>query len=356
MAKVGDTVRFLNSTGGGRIVKIENGIAHVEDQDGFEVPALLRECVVVMEASAAKTTATSAVTTSTSTSSAKVKECVKEPEPELPKIETEHGDKINVVMAFEASNIKSLSNSEFDAVLVNDSNYFLNFTFATRAEDEKQWTLHRAGTIEPNIVLTMATFKASDLNKIDRALIQFIAYKDDKSFELKAPVSVETKIDNTKFFKLHCYKSNPYFDEPVIAIDIVKDDHTATTYDIDAKALQNAMREKNIAEKAPRKISKSSRISKNDIIEVDLHINELLDNTNGLSPADILNCQVDEFRKVMDANLHRHGQKIVFIHGKGEGVLRNALLKELTHRYKGHDVSDASFREYGFGATQVVIH
>ena len=56
MAKVGDIVRFLNSTGGGRIVKIENGIAHVEDQDGFEVPALLRECVVVADASTATVT------------------------------------------------------------------------------------------------------------------------------------------------------------------------------------------------------------------------------------------------------------------------------------------------------------
>ena len=347
MAKVGDIVRFLNSTGGGRIVKIENGIAHVEDQDGFEVPALLRECVVVADASTA--------TVTTTASKSQPKEQVKTPEPELPKIETDHGEKINVVMAFEASNLKSLSNSEFDAVLVNDSNYFLNFSFATRTEEDKQWKLRRAGIIEPNIVLSMCTIKSSELNGIDRALLQFIAYKDDKAYEMKSPVSVETKIDNTKFFKFHCYKNNPYFDEPVIAIDIVKDDCTSTPFEIDAKEIKEAMREKNQSSNPPRKISKSSRIAKNDIIEVDLHINELLDNTKVMSTADILNYQIDEFRKVMDANLHRHGQRIVFIHGKGEGVLRNALLKELNHRYKGHDVSDASFREYGFGATQVVI-
>ena len=81
----------------------------------------------------------------------------------------------------------------------------------------------------------------------------------------------------------------------------------------------------------------------------------LVDNTHGLSAADMLNLQVDEFRRVMDANLRNKGRRIVFIHGKGEGVLRNALLKELRHRYKGHNVQDASFREYGFGATQVTI-
>lgn len=91
------------------------------------------------------------------------------------------------------------------------------------------------------------------------------------------------------------------------------------------------------------------------MIEVDLHINELIDSTAGLSSSDMLNLQIDEFRKVMDANLKHKGQKIVFIHGKGEGVLRQALMKELNHRYKGHQVQDASFREYGFGATQVTI-
>ena len=69
----------------------------------------------------------------------------------------------------------------------------------------------------------------------------------------------------------------------------------------------------------------------------------------------MLNLQVDRFRQIMDENIKNHGQKIIFIHGKGEGVLRNALLKELNYRYKGHDVQDASFREYGFGATQVKI-
>jgi hypothetical protein len=30
-------------------------------------------------------------------------------------------------------------------------------------------------------------------------------------------------------------------------------------------------------------------------------------------------------------------------------------MKELNYRYKGHDVQDASFREYGYGATQITI-
>ncbi len=47
--KIGDTVRFLNATGGGKVTKIEqkNNLVYVEDADGFEIPVLAQECVVV---------------------------------------------------------------------------------------------------------------------------------------------------------------------------------------------------------------------------------------------------------------------------------------------------------------------
>ena len=56
-----------------------------------------------------------------------------------------------------------------------------------------------------------------------------------------------------------------------------------------------------------------------------------------------------------EENKHKKGQKIVFIHGKGEGVLRAAIIHELNYRYKQYPHQDASFREYGYGATQITI-
>ena len=92
-----------------------------------------------------------------------------------------------------------------------------------------------------------------------------------------------------------------------------------------------------------------------EIVEVDLHINELLDTTAGLSNAAMLQCQLDKFHEVLEENKKRKGQKIVFIHGKGEGVLRKEIEKLLKTRYKAYYFQDASFREYGFGATMVTI-
>ena len=93
--------------------------------------------------------------------------------------------------------------------------------------------------------------------------------------------------------------------------------------------LKKGSKAKNAVDRPARKpVRKKSSDKRAEIIEVDLHISELVDTTAGLSAADILNLQIDEFRKVMDANLKHKGQKIVFIHGKGEGVLAR-LMKEL---------------------------
>ena len=88
---------------------------------------------------------------------------------------------------------------------------------------------------------------------------------------------------------------------------------------------------------------------------VDLHADALLDNTAGMTPSDILNHQLDVFRRTLKNYEKKRGTRIIFIHGKGEGVLRKALLNELQYRYKSYTWQDASFQEYGYGATQVTI-
>ena len=95
---------------------------------------------------------------------------------------------------------------------------------------------------------------------------------------------------------------------------------------------------------------------KSDNIVVDLHAHAILETQAGMSAADILNYQLDIFRRTLEEHKKEKGAKIVFIHGKGEGVLRRALINELKYKYKKYTYQDASFQEYGYGATQVTIH
>ncbi len=355
MAKIGDIVRFLNSVGGGRVTKIKDNIAYVEDEDGFETPVLLRECVVVGQASEKPAPTAEHTAVPVNQPAAVTKEVVAAAVPvvdEMPIEETPEGEKLNVVLGYEAHDLKQLSATSFDTYLVNDSNYFLYFSYLTRSDDSNEWTTRYAGIVEPNIQVFIGEVGREDLPGMERVAIQYIAFKRDKGFGLKRPASVELRVDTTKFAKLHCFKENMYFDVPVIAFEIVN-----KVKPIDGERIETALRSKKDVP-APRKRvvkRRSKQDRRGDVIVVDLHIAELVDSTRGLSNADMLNLQVDEFSRVMDENRKNKGQKIVFIHGKGEGVLRNAIMKELNHRYKGNDVQDASFREYGYGATQVTI-
>ena len=383
MAKVGDTVRYLNSVGGGKIVKIEGKMAFV-DEDGFETPMLLKELVVVMPAGheAQKSNGNSA----NLMFDQKAFDAGRQPEPsteivaaeqsqekELPIEETTYGEKLNVVLAFEPKNIKQLSSTSFAAVLVNDSNYFLYFTFLVRSDDDHGWKVKYSGTIEPNMLADLANFSHEELPALERIAFQCIAFKKDKTFSLKAPVSISQKIDLTKFYKMHCFRPGVYFETPVLEFPLIKDDVPTKALQVNTEALAEAMmskpKDKDIAkqlsakfnvDKGRRKDSKTNNASNPNkllpIVEVDLHIGELVDTTAGMNNADMLNLQLYTVRKTMTQHLRRKGQKIVFIHGKGEGVLRKAVIELLKKDYPKAELQDASFREYGFGATLVTIH
>lgn len=362
--KVGDIVRFLNAVGGGKVVRIEGNLAYVEEPDGFETPVLMRECVVVdadggmmpkkrfgsNEPSKYEAPAVSTVQPKPKNAPEKV-----EQDEEI--VETEEGETLNVVLGYEPEEIKHLNTTAFDSYLVNDSNYYLYIIYAVR-ESSGKWECRYNGIIEPNMQVHLEELTHEDLASLERISVQYVAFKQGKPFRLKSPAAVECRVDATKFYKMHCFHENMYFDKPVIAFDIVKNDVPQRTMVIDSSMLEQSLKEKKAADKQlKRPVTKHAAApKKGEIIEVDLHISELLDSTTGLSNSDMLEVQLEEFRKTMDAHIRHKGQKIVFIHGKGEGVLRKALLDELRRKYKQCEAQDASFREYGFGATLVIIH
>lgn len=135
--KVGDRVRYLNAVGGGTVTRIDGDIVYVDD-DGFETPVLKRECVVVGDGLNAATVAPTPAAPSKQSPAPTAA-----PAPtKLPIVEVAGGDSLNVVLAFEASDLKALSRSTFDAYLVNDSNYWLYVVLMSRSADGRQWT-HR---------------------------------------------------------------------------------------------------------------------------------------------------------------------------------------------------------------------
>ena len=349
--KIGDKVRFLSEVGGGIVTGFQGkDFVLVEDADGFDIPMPIRECVVIE-------TDDYNMRRKPGSSAPKPEEPVKPVKPEMPVIqrqpEVRGGDTLNVFLAYVPEDAKAMMTTPFEAYLVNDSNYYLYYTYLSA--EGKAWNNRSHGLVEPNTKLLLEEFTKDVLNEMERVAVQLIAFKDGKPAAIKPAVSVELRIDTVKFYKLHTFQPTDFFDTPALVYDVVRNDAPARQVYVSAEYLQDALMQKKATDGPSRPRTIVKRGGKNEIIEIDLHIGELLDDTRGMSNSEILNYQLDKFREVMEQYRNKREQRIVFIHGKGDGVLRKALLDELKRKYPTCKTQDASFQEYGFGATMVTV-
>jgi dsDNA-specific endonuclease/ATPase MutS2 len=99
---------------------------------------------------------------------------------------------------------------------------------------------------------------------------------------------------------------------------------------------------------------KYSKPHATDEMEVDLHTDALSENAYRMSNAQKLSMQLDHFQEALERAMKSHIKKIVFIHGVGNGVLRQSI-RDILKRYDGVEFSDGAYKKYGAGATEVRI-
>ncbi len=347
--QIGDTIRFLNTVGGGTVKGFQDkNIVIVEDEHGFDFPVLVTECIVVRDAESEKLENTEVKEEIVNTTNAPLIVKIEDEEPE----ETLSGEKITACLIYLPTDIKTLSTTNFECFFVNDSNYYLFLNYMSRKNNS--WTSRYNGLIEPNTKLFLEEFNKADLNDLEQICVQYVAFKHNKPYRLKSPVSVELRIDTVKFYKLHSFKENDYFEDDAQVYYITQKDVPEREMLISNEDIQRALREKEAPARRPR-IQKIAKKKQDDILEIDLHINELLDTTAGMSNKEMLDYQMSKFHEVMEENKNKKRKKIVFIHGKGDGILKQEIYKSIKRNYKKVDCQDASFQEYGYGATMVVI-
>ena len=113
--------------------------------------------------------------------------------------------------------------------------------------------------------------------------------------------------------------------------------------------INHIKREKNDNPK-PKKASKSPK--KKTYIEFDLHIDKLHPNWKTLDKSNYLNYQISAAQGKLDFAIKKRIPHFVFIHGVGEGVLKQEL-HTILGRYDFLVFEDAPYYKYGLGATLV---
>jgi hypothetical protein len=335
--KVGDKVKFLSDTGGGIVVQIlRDRQALVRIEDDFEIPVMISD-LVVTESAGSKTIEMKPVSQ------------IKENKPEKPIVSTKAALKdieySGPVLAILPVGDKLDSDTVFECHMINDGDNFFAYTFAVEKFEGLQ--LVQKGDLEPGMKVKVARYEYSELVKISAFYIDMIFY-DEGAYKPIKPIQFVFNTKSINLSKSILYKQNDYFYEDALIVQI--NDNTTNLYNINDKSLNKAAKEKNDIS-----VKKEVKPQNPDIEEVDLHIEEIIDDFETLSNGEILNLQMSRFITALEGALLGKTKRIVFIHGVGNGILRYEIQKTLKSKYSNLQFHDASFAEYGFGATMVIV-
>lgn len=361
--KPGDTVRFLNEVGGGRIVKmIDNDKASVFTEYGFEIPVRLKDMIKI-ESDDYRDAVKEEPKKMVNHKSQSVVEEVEEDEPvaELAAKEVESifypdgeindtgNPEIQVFYAF-VPTTENNADSDMHCYLINDSVYTLFYNYLIQIDE--QTFSQSAGVLESNTKVLLKTYKRDELNDLTDAIFQMVFYAKGK-YKLQKPQQVEMEINPVKFYKETSFRENDFFDENALIFQVLRTNQMLeAAKEINTKEIEKALREKEALVSKPVKKPKDENVT-DDILEVDLHINELLETNKGMSNAEMIDVQMQHFRSKLDEARTKKIKKVVFIHGVGNGKLKMEIRKALeSEKIVYHD---ASFREYGYGATLAII-
>jgi dsDNA-specific endonuclease/ATPase MutS2 len=344
MMKAGDKVRFLNAVGGGVVKSVINKtMVNVEDYDGFEVPTLISELVVVDDS----------LSMNAEKRFARIRANEKkEEQPEIkeqPKAEPKYiagKDSPDCYLAFVPQNEANPVDGELKVYLVNNSNNFVLYNYSHLKN--KVYRSVESGKMNPNSKRYLESFTRMDLNELPDFQFQLVFFLEE-SPKLESPVVKSLRLNPVKFYRQNSYEKTKYFTQNAMVISLLE-----TELETEVEKLTESEVAKVIQEKDEPKVVVKRTVSP-ELVEIDLHIHELLEDTRGLSNHEMLEVQLGRFRNELETAIGNGTKRIVFIHGIGNGTLKQELRKELSTKYKKYYFQDASFKEYGYGATMVIL-
>ncbi|KAB1070720.1 DNA mismatch repair protein MutS [Tamlana haliotis] len=137
-------------------------------------------------------------------------------------------------------------------------------------------------------------------------------------------------------------------------VELVKSEKEKPLTGLFSKSSISAVISEKEQPKRRQQVTKRAKDRYEPTMEVDLHIHQLIKSSRGMSNFDMLTLQLDTARHKLEFAISKRIQKIVFIHGVGEGVLKTEL-EYLFGRYNNLKYYDANYQKYGLGATEVYI-
>ena len=332
---IGDKVRLIHSKEEGIITRfLKDNVVEVEIEAGFKLPVLRRELAVV---STTEKQFFKPVQSAPQVELAKQKEV-------KPSIKADKG----IFLAFVPINDKLVSIN-----LINNSDWNLPFSL----------TLNN-GRIYVGLLGGVLRAKSTQKSNLELAIkdieewgsFSFQAfYYTDGPFDERIPLSRKMRVrENT--WADHKKKA-PIVEKEVYLYQLDADEVKEVVQKpkeqekklvIDVEKLKAGMMETKQTEVLAKTYEKPTQI-------VDLHIEELTKNHRVMSNADMLELQINTFLNKFEQAIASGMDEITFIHGVGNGVLRQEIQKKLSGNKNVAWFEDAQKEKFGYGATKIKI-
>ena len=313
---IGDRVRLLHGKEEGVVRRVSSGgRIEVEIEDGFIIPALKSEVVIIAEAEKSYFGDAPA--------------SLKETETPLPiSAPKDQG----LYLAFLPINDQNLS-----LYLINDSHQPY-LAHASEVFGANHRTLY-AGTLNGGEHKKIDDRLIKEMDDWPAFLLRFIPIQNKLERAIPA-FERQLKMKPTQFFK-HLSKA------PILGKNVYLFAMERTTKELDIRSLNAELSQIQPTPEPPRP-QKPAR-------SIDLHIEVLHPQSDKLSNSEKMRIQLEAFEKNLNQAILSGMDEITFIHGLGNGVLRKEIHKRLSQLGNIKYFQDTQKDQWGYGATLVRI-
>lgn len=352
--KIGDKVNFLSSVGGGIVKRIiDSKMVMVEVEDGFEIPCLISDLVLDFRAQPSRQ---QQVVDNVQKEVQGQQLLAREQEEAARKGSlrrfAKEAEKEGVYLGFVPHEQQWLLTGAMDVVLVNHTPYEMLYVF--NIKEAEKFVNVDYGQVDQYEKVVIETISRDDLEYWLNGIVQAV-FTREESDNILMPLNAPFSLRSGRFFKEGCYLLSGVLGEKAVMVCLSEMLALKSGNDDFAKIMKEG-----VGSQAPKKdlVKAEAPIDKHRTAPgeatVDLHIGELVDNILGLSSHDMFKIQMDYFKKMLESAIASEYTKVTFIHGVGNGILKNAIIEALKD-YKNTENRMASIAKFGVGAIDVII-
>ena len=325
---IGDKVRSLFGSEEGVVVRfIDEKHIEVEIEDGFRIPFAKHELVVV----AAAETEIFGDEIEEKKALNKVAEKNKQ---------TAVAEK-GVYLAFTHRNDQLL-----DVKLVNNTDLELLYVFGE--EENRNFKGVASGTLMKRNYLKISEMNLDKFERWPNLIFQLLFFKLG-NYPMKEPLVKKMRFKAAGFHKSR--REAPIIGEEAYLFQLDSEMKELNPQQVIERIANNSA-----ASSQTKDIEKQAAIRKQAKQEIDLHAEALLGKDfRRIDKAEILNHQLKAFEIALDQGIFAGLDELVFIHGVGNGVLKNEIQKRLSKNPDVKFYKDARKEKFGYGATLVAL-